>query len=84
MLTRNIQDLETLIGGPLFVRDRKNVILSDVGRAYVQQASRALLYVERVVQAETRILSNIGESITKYAVMSVGPFDRTATPARSA
>jgi DNA-binding transcriptional LysR family regulator len=36
MLTKNIQDAEALIGGPLFLRDRKHVVLSDGGRAYVQ------------------------------------------------
>jgi hypothetical protein len=35
MLTKNIQDLESLIGGPLFLRDRKHVVLSDAGRSYV-------------------------------------------------
>jgi DNA-binding transcriptional LysR family regulator len=56
MLTKNIQDLETLIGGPLFVRDRKNVILNDAGRAYVQQARLALLYGERAVQAARAVM----------------------------
>jgi hypothetical protein len=27
----------TLIGGPLFVRDRKHVVLSDAGRAYMHK-----------------------------------------------
>jgi DNA-binding transcriptional LysR family regulator len=56
MLTKNIQDLETLIGGPLFVRDRKNVILNDAGRAYVQQARLALLHGERAVQAARAVM----------------------------
>src|ERR1700761_5594026 len=51
MLTKNIQDLESLLGGPLFVRDRKNVQLSDAGRAFVEQARLSLLYSERAVQA---------------------------------
>jgi DNA-binding transcriptional LysR family regulator len=38
MLTKNIQDLEALIGGPLFIRDRKHVQLSEAGRAFIEQA----------------------------------------------
>ena len=51
MLTKNIQDLENILGGVLFQRDRKNVLLNDAGRAYVQQARLALLYGERAMQA---------------------------------
>jgi DNA-binding transcriptional LysR family regulator len=51
MLTKNIQDLEALLGGPLFIRDRKHVHLSDAGRAFVEQARLSLLYSERAVQA---------------------------------
>ncbi|WP_158792270.1 LysR family transcriptional regulator [Granulicella sp. L60] len=56
MLTKNIQDLEILIGGPLFVRNRKNVVLNDAGRAYVQQARLSLLYSERAVQAARSVM----------------------------
>lgn len=51
MLTKNIQDLETLLGGVLFLRNRKTVELSEAGRAYVEQARLSLLYSERSVQA---------------------------------
>jgi DNA-binding transcriptional LysR family regulator len=51
MLTKNIQDVEALIGGSLFLRDRKHVVLSDAGRSYVQQARLSLLYGERAVQS---------------------------------
>lgn len=58
MLTKNIQDLEILVGGPLFVRDRKNVKLNDAGRAYVQKARLSLLYGERAVQAARSVLQD--------------------------
>jgi DNA-binding transcriptional LysR family regulator len=58
MLTKNIQDLEMLIGVPLFVRDRKNVILNDAGRAYVQQARLSLLYGERAIQAARAVMQD--------------------------
>jgi DNA-binding transcriptional LysR family regulator len=56
MLTKNIQDLETLVGGPLFVRDRKKVRLTDAGRAFVQLARLSLLYSERAVQAARAVM----------------------------
>jgi DNA-binding transcriptional LysR family regulator len=58
MLTKNIQDLETLIGGPLFLRDRKHVVLSDAGRAYVEQARLSLLYGERAVQSARAVMQD--------------------------
>jgi DNA-binding transcriptional LysR family regulator len=71
MLTKNIQDIEALIGGPLFVRDRKHVVLSDGGRAYVQQARLSLLYGERAVQSARAVLQSMDETFhvgrTPYA-----------------
>ncbi|WP_158749948.1 LysR family transcriptional regulator [Acidobacterium sp. S8] len=58
MLTKNIQDVEALIGGPLFLRDRKHVVLSDAGRSYVQYARLSLQYSERAAQAARAILQN--------------------------
>jgi len=58
MLTKNIQDLETTLGGPLFERTRKNVNLNDAGRAYVEQARLSLLYSERAFQAARAVMQN--------------------------
>jgi DNA-binding transcriptional LysR family regulator len=59
MLTKNIQDLEALLGGPLFIRDRKHVHLSEAGRAFVQHARLSLLYGERAVQAARAVMQEI-------------------------
>lgn len=59
MLTKNIQDLEALLGGTLFIRDRKHVHLSDAGRAYIEQARLSLLYSERAVQAARSVMREI-------------------------
>jgi DNA-binding transcriptional LysR family regulator len=71
MLTKNIQDVEALIGGPLFLRDRKHVVLSDAGRAYVQQARLSLLYGERAVQSARAVMQSMDETFhvgrTPYA-----------------
>ncbi len=71
MLTKNIQDVEALIGGPLFLRDRKHVVLSDAGRAYVQQARISLLYGERAVQSARAATQGMDETFhvgrTPYA-----------------
>jgi DNA-binding transcriptional LysR family regulator len=56
MLTKNIQDLEAILGGPLFVRDLKNVALSEAGRVYVQQARLSLLYSDRAVQIARAVM----------------------------
>jgi DNA-binding transcriptional LysR family regulator len=61
MLTKNIQDLEALLGGSLFLRDRKHVVLSDAGRAYVQQARLSLLYAERAVQSARTVMQSMNE-----------------------
>jgi DNA-binding transcriptional LysR family regulator len=59
MLTKNIQDLEALLGGPLFIRDRKHVHLTDAGRAFVEQARLSLLYSERAVQAARSVMREV-------------------------
>lgn len=50
-ITRNIADLEALLGFPLFIRTRKMVTTTNAGRAYVEQARLALLYEERALYA---------------------------------
>jgi DNA-binding transcriptional LysR family regulator len=71
MLTKNIQDIEALVGGPLFLRDRKHVLLSDAGRAYVQQARLSLLHGERAVQSARTVIQGMDETFhvgrTPYA-----------------
>ena len=71
MLTKNIQDVEALIGGPLFLRDRKHVVLSEAGRAYVQQARLSLLHGERAVQSARTVLQGADQTFhvgrTPYA-----------------
>jgi len=71
MLTKNIQDVEALVGSPLFLRDRKHVVLSDTGRAYVQQARLSLLYGERAVQSARAVMQSMDDTFyvgrTPYA-----------------
>lgn len=50
-ITRNIAELEALIGFPLFIRNRKTVMITNAGRAYVEKARLALLYGERALNA---------------------------------
>jgi DNA-binding transcriptional LysR family regulator len=74
MLTKNIQDVEALIGGPLFLRDRRHVILSDAGRAYVQQARLSVLYGERAIQSARAIMQNLGETFHVGRTPIADPF----------
>jgi DNA-binding transcriptional LysR family regulator len=50
-LTKNIQELEDILGFRLFDRDRKTVELNDAGRAYIEQAKLSIMYAERAFQA---------------------------------
>lgn len=59
MLTKNIQDLESFLGGPLFIRDRKNVHITDAGRAYIENARLSLVYGERAVQAARSVMREL-------------------------
>jgi DNA-binding transcriptional LysR family regulator len=51
MLTKNIQELEDILGFQLFERDRKKVAINDAGRAYIEQAELSLMYAERAFEA---------------------------------
>ena len=55
MLTRNIAELETSLGVPLFERDRRTVKINAAGRAYVEYARLSLLYGERAFQRSERL-----------------------------
>ncbi len=74
MLTKNIQELEALVGAPLFLRDRKYVVLSDAGRAYVQQARFSLLYGERAMQSARTVMRETGETFHVRRTPYVDPF----------
>jgi DNA-binding transcriptional LysR family regulator len=74
MLTKNIQDLETLLGGPLFARDRKHVQLTEAGRAYVEQARLSLLYSERAVQAARAVMREVDVPLYIGRSPYLGPF----------
>jgi DNA-binding transcriptional LysR family regulator len=68
---RAVEKVEALVGGPLFLRDRKHVVLSDPGRAYVQQARLSVLYGERAVQSARAVMQGMDETFhvgrTPYA-----------------
>ncbi len=51
MLTKNIQELEDILGFQLFERDRKTVAINDAGRAYIEQAELSIMYAERAFEA---------------------------------
>ena len=80
MLTKNIADVEALIGGPLFLRDRKRVVLSDAGgRAYVQEARLSLLHGERAVQAARAVMQNMDETFHVGRTPYADPFLKLST-----
>ncbi|WP_207901471.1 LysR family transcriptional regulator [Acidipila rosea] len=74
MLTKNIQDVESLVGGALFLRDRKHVVLSDAGRAYVQQGRLSLLHSERAVQSARTVIQGMDETFHVARTPYADPF----------
>jgi DNA-binding transcriptional LysR family regulator len=58
MFSTNIHNLELLVGGLLFIRDRKTVTLTDAGRELVAKANVSRLYSERAVNAARAVLQN--------------------------
>ena len=62
-LTKNIQELEDILGSRLFDRDRKTVKLNDAGRAYLEQARLSILYAERAFQAAREAVREAGTAL---------------------
>jgi DNA-binding transcriptional LysR family regulator len=58
-LTKQIAELETRLGFPLFLRNHQTVALNDVGRAYVEEARLSVLHSERAVQAARAARANV-------------------------
>jgi DNA-binding transcriptional LysR family regulator len=48
-LSRHIQKLERTVGVPLLKRDNRRVLLTDAGRAFLEEARRMLTLVETVL-----------------------------------
>ncbi len=68
MITKNLADVEAMLGFRLFERDRRSVQVNRAGKAYVQQARLALLYGERALNAaravvqDADVILNVGRS----------------------
>lgn len=55
-LTKNIQELEDILGFRLFERDRKTVAINDAGRAYLEKAKLSIMYADRAFQAARDVM----------------------------
>ena len=55
-LTRNIKSVEWILGGPLFVRNSKAVLINDAGRAYVEQSRLSIMYRDRAMEAARSVM----------------------------
>ena len=58
MLTRNIAELEAIVGIQLFNRNRRTVRLTPAGEAYIEKARIALLYGKRALAAARAVGEN--------------------------
>ncbi len=65
-LTRQIADLEDILGFPLFERDHQTVTVTDAGRAFVEEARLVVLHAERAVRGARAAMQNA------EAMLSVG------------
>lgn len=74
MLSKNIQDLEAILGGTLFTRDRKHVTLSEPGRLYIQHARSSLLYSERAVLEARAAIQNLEAPVYVGRSLYTDPF----------
>ena len=74
MLTKNIQDLEALVGSPLFLRNRRHVLVSEAGQAYVAQARLSVMYGERAVHEARSVARSSGVSLYIGKSPYVDPF----------
>lgn len=57
-ITKQIAELEDFLGFALFQRDHQAVVVTDAGRAFVEEARIAVLHGERAVQAARAAMSN--------------------------
>jgi DNA-binding transcriptional LysR family regulator len=78
MLTRNIAEVEAIVGAQLFIRNHRTVRLTPAGEAYIEKARIALLYGERALL----VARTVGENAK--AVLYVGKSPYTASALTSA
>jgi DNA-binding transcriptional LysR family regulator len=57
-LTKQIAELESRLGFPLFERNHQTVEVTDAGRAFVEEARLSVLHGERAVQAARAVIGN--------------------------
>ena len=62
-VTKNIQDLEEVLGFRLFDRDRKKVAVNDAGRAYLEKVKLSIMYAERAFQAARDVMAEADSSL---------------------
>lgn len=65
-LSQQIRDLETEIGAPLFTRNKRNVALTEAGRAFLDEARLTLAQAQRAVASARRAAD------TKARMLTIG------------
>jgi DNA-binding transcriptional LysR family regulator len=76
-LSRQIQQLEDQLGVQLFIRSKTGVTLTDAGKAFLPEVKRALLQVEKAIDAaRTTRGANSGKFVVGYTTV----FERSAIP----
>jgi DNA-binding transcriptional LysR family regulator len=73
-LSKQIIELEGLLGFRLFERNHQNVELTDAGRAFVEEARDAVLHAERAVMSAKAIFNGADEILNIGKSRYIDPF----------
>jgi DNA-binding transcriptional LysR family regulator len=73
-LSKQIIELEGLLGFRLFERNHQNVELTDAGRAFVEEARDAVLHAERAVMSAKAIFNGADEILNIGKSSYIDPF----------
>jgi LysR family hydrogen peroxide-inducible transcriptional activator len=73
-LSSQIAALEGALGVRLFERDRRGVVLTSAGQAFVARAARILMESEDLVREAARFLDPLGGTLRLGVIPTVGPY----------
>lgn len=79
-LSRQVQQVEDLVGGPLFERRASGVVLTAAGTAFLPEARRALAQADKAVQAARAVQPATAGGTATLSIGFTSVFDAAAFP----
>src|SRR5215471_3543255 len=73
-LSAQVQQLESVLGLPLFERDRRRVLITPAGQEVVQRARRILLEVGDLIAAATRAREPFTGTLRIGVIPTIAPY----------